>query len=219
MNLKVKNIVKDFKDFKLKNISFIIPDCSITSIIGNNGAGKTTLMKMLSTLSIPNSGEIAFNDISYNYKNFNRIRNKISVLFDSMGSLYMGLTVLQNIKYFLEISHNKYDEKEVLKYLDLFSLSSSKNKVTSKISKGMKQKVALIIALLRKSELLILDEPYLGLDYESVCLINNILIEQAKEKIIIISAQSLNPIDNPANYILKLSDGKLEYFKDKDGVK
>jgi len=219
MNLKVKNIVKDFKDFKLKNISFIIPDCSITSIIGNNGAGKTTLMKMLSTLSIPNSGEITFNDISYNYKNFNRIRNKISVLFDSMGSLYMGLTVLQNIKYFLEISHNKYDEKEVLKYLDLFSLSSSKNKVISKISKGMKQKVALIIALLRKSELLILDEPYLGLDYESVCLINNILIEQAKEKIIIISAQSLNPIDNPANYILKLNDGKLEYFKDKDGVK
>ena len=219
MNLKVKNIVKDFKDFKLKNISFIIPDCSITSIIGNNGAGKTTLMKMLSTLSIPNSGEITFNDISYNYKNFNRIRNKISVLFDSMGSLYMGLTVLQNIKYFLEISHNKYDEKEVLKYLDLFSLSSSKNKVISKISKGMKQKVALIIALLRKSELLILDEPYLGLDYESVCLINNILIEQAKEKIIIISAQSLNPIDNPANYILKLSDGELEYFKDKDGVK
>jgi len=219
MKLKVKNIEKDYKDFKLKNISFVIPNCSITSIIGNNGAGKTTLMKILSTLSIPNSGEIIFNDIHYNYKQFNKIRGRISVLFDSTGSLYMGLTVLQNIKYFLKISDNKYDEKEVLKYLELFSLSSSKNKVTSKISKGMKQKVALIIALLKKSELLILDEPYLGLDYESVCLINNILIEQAKEKIIIISAQSLNPIDNPANYILKLSDGKLEYFKDKDGVK
>lgn len=219
MNLKVKNIVKDYKDFKLKNISFVIPDCSITSIIGNNGAGKTTLMKILSTLSIPNSGEIVFNDVCYNYKKFNKIRGRISVLFDSTGSLYMGLTVLQNIKYFLEISDNNYDEKEVLKYLELFSLSSSKNKVVSKISKGMKQKVALIIALLKKSELLILDEPYLGLDYESVCLINKILIKQAKEKIIIISAQSLNPIDNPADYILKLNDGRLEYFKDKDGVK
>ena len=89
MKLKVKNIEKDYKDFKLKNISFVIPNCSITSIIGNNGAGKTTLMKILSTLSIPNSGEIIFNDIHYNYKQFNKIRGRLSVLFDSTGSLYM----------------------------------------------------------------------------------------------------------------------------------
>ena len=82
----------------------------------------------------------------------------------------------------------------------------------------MKQKVAIIIALLKKSELLILDEPYLGLDYESVCLLNNILIEQAKKKIIIISGQTLNPADNPAKYILKINNGELEYFGDKAGV-
>ena len=219
MNLNVENVTKKYKDFELNDISFAIPKCSITSIIGNNGAGKTILMKILSTLSIPNNGSITFNDIKYDYKKFNKIRSRISVLFDSTGSLYMGLTVLQNIKYFLEISNNKYDEKEVLKYLEMFSLSLHKNKITSKISKGMKQKVALIIALLKKSELLILDEPYLGLDYESVCLINKILKDQAKEKIIIISAQTLNPIDNPADYILKLHDGKVEYFKDKEDVK
>lgn len=218
MNLELKNLTKKFKDFELKDISFVIPQCSITSIIGNNGAGKTTLMKILSTLSLQNSGEIIFNNIKYEYKNFSKIRRNISALFDSTGSLYMGLTVIQNIKYFLEISKNKYDEKEVLKYLEKFSLLKYKDKVTSKISKGMKQKVAIIIALLRKSKLLILDEPYLGLDYESVCLLNDVLIEQAKEKIIIISAQTLNPVDNPANYILKINNGELEYFKDKEGV-
>lgn len=219
MNLKLKNVTKNYKDFELKNISFTIPSCSITSIIGNNGAGKTTLMKILATLSIPNSGEIVFNNIKYDYKNFKKIRSDISILFDSTGSLYMELTVLQNIKYFLEISKNKYDEKEVIKYLELFSLLSHKDKVTSKLSKGMKQKVALIIALLKNSKLLILDEPYLGLDYESICIINKILNEQAKKKIIIISAQTLNPIDNPASYILKLNNGEMEYFKNKDGVK
>ena len=219
MSLIVTNVIKNYKDFKLDNISFNIPNCSITSIIGNNGAGKTTLMKLLSTLSVPNSGEIIFNNINYNYKNFRKIRSKISVLFDSTGSLYMGLTILQNIKYFLEISNNRYDEKKALEYLELFSLLPHKNKIVSKISKGMKQKVALIIALAKKSELLILDEPYSGLDFESICLINNIIKEQSKEKIIIISAQTLNPIDNPANYILKLNDGKVDYFKNKDGVK
>lgn len=218
MNLELKNLTKKFKDFELKNISFVIPSYSITSIIGNNGAGKTTLMKILATLSIPSSGEIILNGIKYEYNNFSKIRKNISVLFDSTGSLYMGLTVLQNIKYFLEISNNKYDEKEALNYLDKFSLLKYKDKVTSKISKGMKQKVAIIIALLKNSQLLILDEPYLGLDYESICLINSILIEQSKKKIVIISAQTLNPIDNPANYILKINDGELEYFGDKEGV-
>ena len=93
-----------------------------------------------------------------------------------------------------------------------------KDKVVSKISKGTKQKVAIIIALLKKSELLILDEPYLGLDYESVCLLNEILVEQSKKKIIIISGQTLNPLDNPAKYILKINNGELEYFGNKEGV-
>ncbi len=218
MNLELKNVTKKYKDFELKNISFAISTPYITSIIGNNGAGKTTPMKILATLSLANSGEINFNNVKYDYKNFSKIRKNISVLFDSTGSLYMGLTVLQNIKYFVEISGNKYDEKEALKYLEQFSLLPHKNKVTSKISKGMKQKLALIIALLKKSELLVLDEPYLGLDYESVCLLNKILKEQAKEKIIIISAQTLNPVDNPAKYILKINNGELEYFGDKKGA-
>ena len=215
MNLELKNVTKKYKDFELKDISFSISSPSIISIIGNNGAGKTTLMKVLATLSLPNSGEVVLNDIKYDYKNFNKIRKNISALFDSTGSLYMGLTVLQNIKYFVEISNNKYNEEEALKYLELFSLLQHKDKLTSKISKGMKQKLALIIALLKKSDLLILDEPYLGLDYDSVCLLNKIFVEQAKEKIIIISAQTLNPVDNPADYILKLDDGTLKYFGNK----
>lgn len=218
MKLVIKGIIKEFKDFKLSNISFSISECSITSIIGDNGAGKTTLMKILATLSLPNEGIIILNDVQYNYKNFKMIRKDVSVLFDSRSSLYMGLTIMQNIKYFLGISNNRFDEKEVLKYLEMFSLLNYKNKLVSKISKGMKQKVALIIALLRDSKLLILDEPYLGLDYESVCIVNNILEEQSKNKIILISAQTLNPIDNPAKYVLKISHGNIEYFGSKEGA-
>lgn len=171
MAIEVNNLNKKFGDFvALNNINLEIKKNTIVSIVGPNGSGKTTLVKCLSTLLLFDDGEIEFLGEKFEYNKYKNFRKRISVLLDSSRSLYFNLTVMQNIQYFLEIKGTNFkDKKDIINYyINEFSLEQHTDKLISSLSRGMQQKTALIIALTQNSDLLILDEPNLGLDLNSL---------------------------------------------------
>lgn len=214
MSIKVINICKQYGNFKaLNDISFEIKKNTITSIVGHNGSGKTTLVKCLSTLLIYESGKIDFFGEEYSYKNFKHIRKRISLLLDASRNLYFNLTLLQNIKYFLGINKTSFKQKEdiINHFLERFSLIEHKNKLVSSLSKGMQQKTALIIALTQESDLVILDEPNLGLDLEALRTLKDILREEVTKKTIILTTQDIKLIEDVSEFLTILNKGRLVF--------
>ena len=208
------NVSKYYGNFKaLDNLSFEIKTNAVNSIVGHNGSGKTTLVKCLSTLLLIDSGKITFFGEAFNYKEYNRFRKRISLLLDASRNLYLNLTLIQNIKYFLQIKGTFFKDKEskINKYLEQFSLLDHKDKLVSSLSKGMQQKTALIIALAQESDLVILDEPNLGLDFDSLYTLKLILSQECKNRTIILTTQDIKLIEDVSTYLSVLDNGLLKY--------
>lgn len=125
----------------------------------------------------------------------------------------LNLTLQQNIKYFLEIKKTSFKKKEELvnHYLECFSLVEQRNKLVSSLSKGMQQKTALIIALAQESELVVLDEPNLGLDLEALSILKDILRKEAIKKTIVLTTQDVKLIEDVSDYLSVLNRGTLVY--------
>lgn len=214
MAIEVNNLNKKFGDFvALNNINLEIKKNTIVSIVGPNGSGKTTLVKCLSTLLLFDDGEIEFLGEKFEYNKYKNFRKRISVLLDSSRSLYFNLTVMQNIQYFLEIKGSNFkDKKDIINYyINEFSLEQHTDKLISSLSRGMQQKTALIIALTQNSDLLILDEPNLGLDLNSLSTLKKILKEECKNKTIILTSQDVQLIEDISDYLVVLDNGKVKY--------
>jgi len=129
LSIKISNLGKCYGDFKaLDNVSLEVHKNSINSIVGHNGSGKTTLVKCLSTLLLFDSGSIEFFGEKFDYRHYNKFRKRISLLLDASRNLYLNLTLLQNVKYFLQIKGTNFNEKKQLVdyYLEQFSLTEHK---------------------------------------------------------------------------------------------
>jgi len=214
MSIHINNVTKKYGNVRvLDSITFEIPQNTITAIVGKNGSGKTTLIKCLSTLLIFDSGKISILGESVEQKNFNIIRNTISVCLNEGKNLYLNLTLIQNIEYFLEINNNSFNDnaEEIDHLLEIFRINEYRNVIVAKMSSGNKQKINLIIALIKNASVLILDEPNSGLDIESLNTLKIILKEQKKEKTIIITSHDLNLIEDISDEIVIISNGQLKY--------
>ncbi|HBY20858.1 MAG: hypothetical protein A2Y24_06010 [Clostridiales bacterium GWE2_32_10] len=186
--LKIENVCKIYRNKRGEcvandNISFEVQKRDVVGILGSNGAGKTTLMKIVSNLIKQTSGSIYWNNLNLE-KHKHIIKDKISILLEGTRNVYEFLTVEENINYFAllnNIEGQKFETRKdfLLKYFDIYA---KKDIVVSKLSRGMKQKLALIIALFKEPELLILDEPTLGLDIISKMNITK-LIKQVSQEI------------------------------------
>ena len=147
------------------NINFSISEGSVVAFLGANGAGKTTLIKIICNLISPTSGHVLFrgNDVA---KNPRIAHENIGVVLEGARNLYNFLSIEENLSYFSLL--NKLNKNDFIKrkqmLLDLFDLEAHKNKTVNQLSRGMQQKVAIMIAFLKNPDLLILDEPTLGLD-------------------------------------------------------
>src|SRR5699024_9279802 len=212
----IKNLNKDYggKDI-LRDISFEIKDGEILSILGKNGAGKTTLIKILTNILSKSSGEIY-----YRGKNLNNIGidyyNEMSVMLEGDRNIYWYLTGMENILYFgrlynLSDSTIKNRAEDLLKNFELYDFKDNK---VSTYSRGMKQKLSLIIALINHPKVLFLDEPTLGLDV----LTKNKLIDLLSQLIktqkltLILTSHELDIIEKLSDKILILNNGEIEYF-------
>lgn len=204
--LKTNALTKSFNGhIAVNNVSIGIEKGSIYGLIGKNGAGKTTLMKLITGLSIPNSGEIKL----FNSNDISKGLIRTGCIIENPG-LYPDMTAKENLivfSKFLGIT-NKDDIDSILKTV---GLDDSSKKKTKNFSLGMKQRLAIGIALLGCPDLLILDEPINGLDPAGIKSIRELLLNLNKEKqiTILISSHILGELSKIATHYGVINNGVL----------
>ncbi|EIQ3872081.1 ABC transporter ATP-binding protein [Staphylococcus pseudintermedius] len=204
--ISIKGVSKSFGNKNVLNsINFEVKTKNIIGLIGDNGCGKTTLLKLINKLLYPESGEV-------NYRNDIRIQT----LSDGNRNLYWNLTGLENLEYFYTLSEpsSKFNIDKIKEELLFFNMSNHIHKKVSTYSKGMKQKLLLIIAFMTRPNLILMDEPLNGIDYETSLMFQDYLkkyVERADASIIITS-HDMSFLKDLCNYIYKIEDGILRPF-------
>lgn len=216
--LKINNLQKKFKDHQVLNdVSFHLKQQEIITILGKNGAGKTTILNIILKLVKQDSGTILFNNQdTIKIKNSDYF-SQIGTVLESSDNLYHHLTGYQNIHYFAGLLKIKKQQLTALinYYLPLFQLEEALHKKVGNYSRGMQQKLAIIIALLSKPKLLILDEPTLGLDIEAkhtmIEILKKIVVQEKLS--IILTTHQMDVVEKMGGRILFLKDGKLTHYQ------
>ena len=207
--LEVENLNKNFGKNKILNdINLTIYEGDIVGLIGPNGAGKTTLIKTILNLYYPSSGEIKI--CGFNLKNdFELIMAKIGSLVET-PDFYQHLSGLQNLKMTMMMNNIK-DYEYMEKIIKLLKLNTRINDKVKKYSLGMKQRLALANALIKKPQFLILDEPTNGLDPLGIKELRDIIkfVNEKFNTTILISSHILPEIENICDEIIIIDNGYI----------
>jgi len=206
--IEVNELSKYYGKVKaVDNISFYVKKGEICGILGPNGSGKTTTIKSVCNLIIPDSGEIKI----FGQDNKKAIGH-ISALFEGTRNLYWRLTPRENLRYFAGIRGlgGRKIERDIDELLDRFNLSDKKDIMVNNLSRGMQQKVAIAMTLLCDTEIILLDEPTLGLDVQSHIEIKNMLMDIAStmNKTILLSTHNMNLVQDICEDVVILNKGK-----------
>ncbi|CUU51128.1 ABC transporter ATP-binding protein [Clostridium beijerinckii] len=205
--ISMKRVRKEFnKNVALQNLSFSVKKGEIFGFLGPNGAGKTTAIKILTSQLIPTSGEVLVLDKNLYVEKFNEFRD-IGILSDNNG-LYERLTVKDNLMLLAEI--NKVNEKDIDYVLECMNMLKYKNIVIKKLSKGMKQRVMLMQAVLHRPKLLFLDEPTSSLDPGTVLEIHKFLRKINHEgTTIFLTTHNMEEADKLCDRVAFLNNGEI----------
>ena len=209
--LQIKNLQKEFKDTQVVNLSSLsVQQGEIYGFLGPNGAGKTTTMKMILSLISRTAGDIEVfgQSIGTDKQYLNQIGSMIEE-----PSYYPNLTGYENLLVFQKILG--FDKKNIQEILKIVGLDQPKNKkkLVKDYSLGMKQRLALAFALVKKPRLLILDEPTNGLDPAGIHEIRELIIKLAKEQgiTVFISTHILSEVEHIADRVGIINHGQLVY--------
>ena len=209
--LQIKNLQKGFKDTQVVNLSSLsVQQGEIYGFLGPNGAGKTTTMKMILSLISRTAGEIEVfgQSIGTDKQYLNQIGSMIEE-----PSYYPNLTGYENLLVFQKILG--FDKKNIQETLKTVGLDQPKNKkkLVKDYSLGMKQRLALAFALVKKPRLLILDEPTNGLDPAGIHEIRELITKLAKEQgiTVFISTHILSEVEHIADRVGIINHGQLVY--------
>ncbi len=222
--LKVENFTKKYGDFTaVDNISFEVNKGEICAFIGHNGAGKSTTIKAIVGALNFNHGEIFVNDISI--KSSPIEAKKIMAYIPDNPDIYEYLTGIQYLNFICDIFRVEKDKRNNLisQYSDMFELTKNLNDLISSYSHGMKQKLVIISALIHSPKLLILDEPFVGLDPIATHKLKEIMRNICSEGgAIFFSTHILEVAEKLCDKVIIIKDGKLikqgdmqEIIKDK----
>ena len=217
--LEIKGLKKSFKAKEvLKNLNLSIKEGEIVCLLGNNGAGKTTLINCILRMIQVDAGSILLDgrDI-FTYKN-EEYFSKVNALLESSVNVYDYLTGWQNIEYFSGLLKLDSENEKIKTYISLFELEEAIHEAVGTYSRGMRQKLALLIALMSSPKLLLLDEPTLGLDIQSklsVIQILNTIIKTEKIAVLLTSHQ-MDVVQKLQSRILILKDGVVHEFDKTD---
>ena len=217
--LEIKDLKKRFKAKEvLKNLNFSINEGEIVCLLGNNGAGKTTVINCILRMIQADSGSILLDgrDI-FTYKN-KEYFSKVNALLESSVNVYDYLTGWQNIEYFSGLLNIDSGNEKIKTYISLFELEEAIHETVGTYSRGMRQKLALLIALMSSPKLLLLDEPTLGLDIQSklsVIQTLNTIIKTEKIAVLLTSHQ-MDVVQKLQSRILILKDGVVHAFDKTD---
>lgn len=224
--LQVSNLQKTYhKKMVLKDVSFTLSEGEIITILGANGAGKTTILNCLLRMIKPDFGSISLDGIDILSQKNNQYFKKISAVLESSSNVYDYLNGLQNIEYFVGISDINVRSKKLKEameyYAKLFQMEQVLSIKVGNYSRGMKQKLAIMIALLVEPKILILDEPTLGLDIQSKwAMIESLKKIVTEKKIsIILTTHQMEVVEKLGGKLLFLKNGMIEEYESMEKLK
>jgi ABC-2 type transport system ATP-binding protein len=207
MTLSIRNLIKTYGDTKaVNNISIELPKGEVLGLLGRNGAGKTTTIKMILGLLRPDSGSILWDGQTVDRNNLS-----IGYLPEERG-LYPKTKISEQLRYFgqLEGMTAKEANNSIDYWLERFQIPEYKNKLAGELSKGNQQKIQLIGTLLHNPELIILDEPFSGLDPVNASMLSDVIGEQiAAKKTVILSSHRMEQIETFCENVCMMKNGKF----------
>ncbi|MBI39096.1 MAG: hypothetical protein CMF59_05825 [Leptospiraceae bacterium] len=217
MSLEVKNLKKIYqKRFTTRppltavdDISFQIRPGEIYSLLGPNGAGKSTTIKMIAGLVLPTSGEIHI----AGKKGSSPSYQKLSAILEGTRNVYWRLTPLENLHYFANlrgVPSSRVKERAPM-LLEELNIDAKKKNQSQHLSRGMLQKLALAAALITDPEVLLLDEPTLGLDVESGRRIKDMILRMARDegRTILLTTHQMDLVEEVSDRVGIINHGKL----------
>ena len=217
MILELKNIEKSFGEKKvLTGVSFKAEGGKAFGLLGRNGAGKTTSIRILMDVFPANSGEVLINGQPIDY-------NKIGIgyLPEERG-LYPKKIIIDQLTYFAELKGMSHKDaiKKIDYWLGRLGMMEYRNKRLDTLSKGNQQKIQLITALAHNPDIIILDEPFSGLDPVNAMLLKDVVKEQiAKGKIVLFSSHQMSYIEEFCDSIAILNNGVVALHGDLHDIK
>jgi ABC-2 type transport system ATP-binding protein len=205
--LKVNNISKSYGDVHaVQDLSFSISQGQIFGLLGPNGAGKTTTIRMIMEIILPDKGSIEI----FGKPNCRESRDQIGYLPEERG-LFRKMKIKDVLSFFGELKEmNRHQtHKKATEYLERFQLSEWADKKVEELSRGMQQKLQFITTILHEPKLIILDEPFTGLDPVNTNMVKNMMLEM-KEKgtTIIFSTHLMEQVEKLCESICLIDSGK-----------
>ena len=209
--IEIKNVTKKYGDkLAIDDVSFTVNDGDIFAFIGHNGAGKTTLIKSIVGIHDFDSGDILINGMSI--KDNPVECKKLMAYVPDNPETYEHMRAIDYINFICDMYDidTKTRQKNIKKYAKIFDMEDKLNDTIDSYSHGMKQKIVLISALAHNPQILIMDEPFVGLDPKAVFDIKEILNEMVKEKkIVFYSTHILDVAEKLCSRVAIIKNGKL----------
>ena len=219
--VEIKNVTKKYgNNVALKNVSFDIQDGEIFAFIGHNGAGKTTLIKAIVGIHKVDEGDILINGKSINSDPID-CKKEMAFVPDN-PELYEQMKAVDFIDFICDMYEVSQEvrEKNIKKYAKMFEMEDHLNETIQSFSHGMKQKIALIAALAHDPKVLIMDEPFVGLDPKAVFDVKEVMNEMIKEgKIIFFSTHILDVAEKLCSRVAIIKKGELIKVGKMDEIK
>lgn len=208
--IEVRDLVKKYGDhLAVDHISFTVEKGQIYGFLGPNGAGKSTTMNIMTGYLGATEGEVLINGHDI-LKEPEEAKRCIGYL-PELPPLYVDMTVTEYLEFAAELKKVKKEDRgrEIEKVLSLVKLKDVKDRLIKNLSKGYKQRVGLAQAVIGFPEIIILDEPTVGLDPKQIIEIRELIRELAKEHTVILSSHILAEVREVCDYIMIISKGKL----------
>lgn len=209
--IEIKNVSKKYGNkVALNNVSFKVEDGEIFAFIGHNGAGKTTLIKAITGIHEFDEGEIFINGKSI-VDNPIECKKEMAYMPDN-PELYENMKAIDFINFICDMYEVDQEtrEKNIKKYAELFEIDKNLNDLISSFSHGMKQKVVLIASLAHNPKILIMDEPFVGLDPKAVFDVKKVMNEMVKEgKTVFFSTHILDVAEKLCSKVAIIKNGEI----------
>jgi ABC-2 type transport system ATP-binding protein len=211
--IEINALCKDFKSFSLKEVTFSLPQGHIMGFVGKNGAGKTTTIRLIFNMLARKSGSVKVFGLD-NIADEQKIKQDVGAVFDEI--FFVGTWKVSQVEKAIKGFYGNWDSALFSKYIKNFNLPADKR--VKDLSRGMKMKLMLAVALSHDAKLLILDEPTSGLDPVARDELLDILSEYVfgGEKTILFSTHITSDLEKIAGYITLIDDGRIFYTGPKD---
>jgi ABC-2 type transport system ATP-binding protein len=206
--INVSKLTKDYGTRRaIENLTFTAEKGEILGFLGPNGAGKTTTMRILTTYLPPSSGKVTIGGFDVVDQSL-EVRRLVGYLPETVP-LYPDMTIFDYLKYMADLRHVPDSDVRADEVIEMVHLEERADGYISNLSKGMRQRVGLAQALIHKPEVLILDEPTIGLDPAQIIDVRNLIKEIGKEKTVLLSTHILSEAQQMCNRVLIINKGRI----------